>query len=399
MWRGFVAAALLLSGVVGGAARADDAHFRVLYSFQGGPDGGYPQGGLLYDRGRLYGTTLSGGDRRNAGTVFAVDPVTGTETTLHAFKPWNMDGSYPQGSLIRFGNRLYGTTTQGGIGGAGTIYSINPETGTERVLHRFNPASGDGAQPWTGLTQVGDKLYGPASGGGANGRGALFSFDPATETEAVIYSFSATGKLAFPTGRLLNLGGTLFGTLPGNPFVATDLGAIYAYKLETGGLSARHVFNGPDGARPWSGLVTTLPASGGADVCGLLGPVKACGRLYGTTTDGGDNGMGAVIALDVRTGKERVLYSFKGGTDGANPVGGLVSLKGQLYGTTTNGGAGFGTVFQVDPDTGAETVLHSFNGDDGAQPYAGLTAARGSLYGTTFFGGAFGPGTVFAYTP
>src|SRR5882724_10153447 len=98
-----------------------------------------------------------------------------------------------------------------------------------------------------------------------------------------------------------------------------------------------------------------------------------------------------------------VLYSFKGGTDGANPYGSLVGdSAGNLYGTTLYGGtSGFGTVFKLDT-TGAETVLHSFTGvPDGRNPYAGLVRdAAGNLYGTTYYGGAsnncfWGCGTVF----
>ena len=108
-----------------------------------------------------------------------------------------------------------------------------------------------------------------------------------------------------------------------------------------------------------------------------------------------------------KTGKETVLYSFAGGSDGENPVAGLVwDAKGNLYGITSLGGAsGYGTVFKLDK-AGKETVLHSFTGPagDGAEPMAGLTRdAKGNLYGTTVYGGSGtcknggldGCGTVF----
>jgi uncharacterized repeat protein (TIGR03803 family) len=51
-----------------------------------------------------------------------------------------------------------------------------------------------------------------------------------------------------------------------------------------------------------------------------------------------------------RTGKETVLYSFTGGTDGASPDAGLLrDSAGDLYGTTVDGGSsGCGTVFKLD---------------------------------------------------
>lgn len=90
-----------------------------------------------------------------------------------------------------------------------------------------------------------------------------------------------------------------------------------------------------------------------------------------------------------------VIYSFKGGADGANPRASLRDVKGTLYGTTYEGGgtecqnsAGCGTVFSITP-SGTETVLHAFGGTpDGANPAASLADVNGTLYGTTNGGGA-----------
>src|ERR1017187_6672638 len=125
----------------------------------------------------------------------------------------------------------------------------------------------------------------------------------------------------------------------------------------------------------------------------------AQGNLYGTTSVGGGStncspyGCGTVFEVDT-TGNETVLHSFtRTGGDGAYPYAGLVrDAQGNLYGTTYEGGdpaCNCGTVFKVDT-TGKETVLHSFTGTggDGAYPYAGLVQdAQGNLYGTTNNGG------------
>jgi len=60
-----------------------------------------------------------------------------------------------------------------------------------------------------------------------------------------------------------------------------------------------------------------------------------------------------------------VLYTFTGGADGGNPVGGLIrDEKGNLYGTTCCGGTyGAGTVFVLDK-AGKETVLYRAGGPD-----------------------------------
>lgn len=107
-----------------------------------------------------------------------------------------------------------------------------------------------------------------------------------------------------------------------------------------------------------------------------------------------------------------VLYSFKGGTDGASPSGRLVAdHKGNLYGTAAQGGIsssnlpnGAGVVFKIDP-SGNETVLYSFSGGaDGGTPINGVTIDEaGYLYGTTWYGGVAsgtnGAGVLYKISP
>jgi uncharacterized repeat protein (TIGR03803 family) len=107
-----------------------------------------------------------------------------------------------------------------------------------------------------------------------------------------------------------------------------------------------------------------------------------------------------VFKLDV-TGKEAVLYSFTGGTDGNYPGAAVVrDAAGSLYGTTVIGGASNkGVIFKLDSG-GTFTVLHSFTGGvDGAYPSSLVRDARGILYGIAAQGGTFNGGTVFKITP
>ena len=58
---------------------------------------------------------------------------------------------------------------------------------------------------------------------------------------------------------------------------------------------------------------------------------------------------GTVFSITT-AGKEKVLHSFGGGTDGVGPFAGLIDVKGTLYGTTEQGGAYFyGAVFALTP--------------------------------------------------
>jgi uncharacterized repeat protein (TIGR03803 family) len=134
----------------------------------------------------------------------------------------------------------------------------------------------------------------------------------------------------------------------------------------------------------------------------------AAGNLYGTTAKGGVSHDGVVFKLTLNADgswTESVLHSFTG-ADGANPHAGLIfDAAGNLYGTTSNGGtSNAGTVFKLTPNSDGswkESVLHSFTGADGASPQAGLIFdAAENLYGTTNAGGdpTCGCGVVFKLT-
>jgi uncharacterized repeat protein (TIGR03803 family) len=184
-------------------------------------------------------------------------------------------------------------------------------------------------------------------------------------------------------------------------------GMLYGTTSQGGGKGRGAVFQ----ITP-AGTLTLLHAfAGGAD--GAVPRARLTnvgGKLYGTTSTGGEANDGTVF--DVTTsGKERVLYSFKGTpNDGANPAAGLIDVNGTLYGTTSLGGhacygyGSCGTVFKV-TTAGLETVLHTFaGGSDGALPYASLADVNGALYGTTTAGGrgcyyGAGCGIVFKITP
>jgi uncharacterized repeat protein (TIGR03803 family) len=137
--------------------------------------------------------------------------------------------------------------------------------------------------------------------------------------------------------------------------------------------------------------------SGGSDGANPKGGLTEFnGGLYGTTCGGGANGFGTVYSL---LGSESVLYAFKGGShDGACPVGNLVVFEGALYGVTQVGGENnAGTIFRVDA-SGNEKVLHSFVGAyDGKLP-TGLLVFHGALFGTAAEYGPNNRGTLFRIT-
>ena len=187
------------------------------------------------------------------------------------------------------------------------------------------------------------------------------------------------------------------GTTPLAPVVRDTKGNLYGtagnvFKLtQKGKETVLYTFTGEaDGGAPYGGLVR-----------------DSAGNLYGTTEYGGDlscdpsYGCGTVFKVDAK-GKETVLHSFKGGTDGMRPYAGLIrDTAGNLYGTTEFGGStkscsvsgwGCGTVFKL-TKTGKEIVLYTFaGGADSFMPEGGLVMdAKGNLYGTTYGGGTASP--------
>jgi len=152
------------------------------------------------------------------------------------------------------------------------------------------------------------------------------------------------------------------------------------------------------------------------------GKGNSCNAFYG-----GNCGTAFKLTPPKKKGgawKEKVLYSFPGGTqgqpngDGGQPNGALVfDSKGALYGTTTYGGNeagdcrggagsfGCGTLFKIKPPStkgGAwiEEVLHRFDIKDGVSPNGGLVIdGAGNVYGTTLHGPQSEFGLVFQLRP
>jgi uncharacterized repeat protein (TIGR03803 family) len=351
----------------------------VLYTFPGGSDGANPHAGLTSDgKGNLYGTTYSGGPAR-AGVVYQVD-ATGHETVLHRFKG-GADGKNPNAGVIRdSAGNLYGTTVYGGIG-YGVLYQVNA-AGNETVLHAFTGGT-DGAYPYAGVIRDSEgNLYGTASAGGPTNSGVVYKVDAAGD-ETVLYSFSGGPDGSGPqAGVIRDMAGNLYGTtVYGGSSNGGVVYELHANSLET----VLHSFTaGPDGANPYAGLIG-----------------DASGNLYGTTYFGGPSNAGVVYKVDVANKHETVLFSFAG-ANGANPEGGVTGdSAGNLYGTTVNGGAASaGVVYKLDT-AGQETLLYSFKGGtDGASPLAGLILdSAGNLYGTASMGGNSQTGVVFALDP
>jgi uncharacterized repeat protein (TIGR03803 family) len=391
----------------------------VLHTFLNQPDGETPFASLIDVNGTLYGITPNGGANGSFsyGTIYTLDPKTGAEKVVYSFcsQPNCADGQDPGAALFDVNGTLYGTTFYGGAVGGGTVYAFNPQTGAETVLYSFCAQQNcvDGVGPEASLINVNGTLYGTTAAGGTNGNkknnylgGTVFSLNLTTGTETVLHSFCSQQNCSDgqqPFAALINVKGTLYGTtfLGG----AEGGGTVFSLDPSTGAETVLYAFcsqqNCADGEAP-------------------QGIIESKGILYGTTQVGGNAGGGTVFAYDLKTGNETVVYGFcslTDCTDGLYPLDKLIDVQGTLYGTTVDGGTsnyencfniapGCGTVFAIEPATGTETVLYSLcpkkSCKSGANPLGGLIDVKGTLYGTTGQGGAkhfSGYGTVFALKP
>jgi len=317
--------------------------FEVLYSFASGTDGAAPAARVMPGpQGRLYGTASQGGG--GGGTVFDLgrskrDPR--KERSLYRFVG-SGNGYQPSSGDLAFdaNGGIYGTTTDGGAYGGGTVFRLTRSHGgwTETILHSFG-GIGDGTNPVAGVVFDGaGNLYGTTSAGGASGNGTVFEVTPSGSgwTENILHSFAAAADGSVPyAGLTFDGAGNLYGA-------ATDGGTngggtIFALTPSSGGWAFNVVYSVPG----W----------------GISGPfrtplVDANGDVFGTTHCDGAYSSGSVFEL-TRSGSVWTytsLHDFTGGSDGqyvfANPV---FDAHGNIYGTTQVGGSGYGVVWEVSP--------------------------------------------------
>lgn len=320
-------------------------------------------------------------------SVQAAEKQNSVYTVLYTFTG-GVDGGQPLAPLIRdSAGNLYGTAQSGGSFNFGVVFKVSP-TGQQTVLHHFT-GKADGGYPTAGLIQdAAGNLYGTTSGGGvrciASGTGCGVIFKlDPAGNETVLYRFTAGPDGAFPGGTLLRDNS---GTLYGTAAQGGIAGAC-------GGLGCGVVFEISATGQHRVLYTFTGGTDGGEPVGGVIR--DSAGNFYGTASLGGISGgcgigCGVVFKL-TPTGQESVLYTFQGGLDGGVPAAGLRrDQAGNLYGTTEyRGTSDWGVVFKLDP-SGNETVLHSFTGgSDGATPRSDLIRdSVGNIYGTTVQGGS-----------
>ena len=339
--------------------------FADLYSFTSANSSQRPAASLAQGRnGKLYGTTV--GDL-TYGSVFSITSR-GSFAELYAFDYTNGENPTAGLTLATDGN-FYGAALGGGSAKVGTLFKVSP-SGVITSLHSFS-GGGDGAYPLSAPVIASGAVFGTTAG---NLGATVYKY---TQSGAfnTIYQFDITTEITAPL--IQGSDGLLYGT---------------AY---TGGTSnCGSVFSLTTAGK----LVTTYSFPCGAGGSSPYGPLfqASDGSFYGTTEQGGASGNGTVFKM-TQAGQVSILYSFKGGSDGATPDAGLVqATDGMLYGAAIFGGASnFGTLYQIST-AGIYKSIYTFTGAKGQYPAALIQHTNGKLYGTANEGGANGLGAVYS---
>jgi uncharacterized repeat protein (TIGR03803 family) len=305
----------------------------LMNTFQGGSDGRKPPGNLIMDKtGALYGVTSQGG----GGTC--------EDKSCAYFR--QVAGSVPE---VQYNP------------GLGTIFRLKKALDRdwkEEVIYTFY-GSIDGEHPESSVQSSPDGgLYGTVAHGGPYGFGTVFKLMPSRSGagrwhKTMFYDFGAASDDGiYPIGPLHldnSTDGGLVGTTYGS-FGPDARGAVFKLTPHAGGLAR------------WHETIAHYFTGSGSFPLGGLNLDKATDTYYTTTSGGGEGacdlgGCGTVIALSppsVGSGvdwRSTVLHKFGSGKDGKHPVAGMVrDAAGNFYGTTSEGGTqGMGTVFMITP--------------------------------------------------
>jgi len=367
--------------------------------------------------GRLLGVDSNGGPL-GYGEIFVLTPdgLGGfAYTALYTFTG-DSHGKYPSSGLVR-GNDdlLYGTMSEGGSQGFGSVFRVDENGNLETVAEFSVPSAPNNLM----LANDGN-FYGITFLGGDSGAGSIFRMDTAG-TLTVLESFTLSAK---PVGNVVQgADGALYGSL--NDF-AVGLGAGQIFRLSLDGdLSIVHYFvvNGTTGENPVGvaigsdGNLYGVTSEGGlgygtifrVDGSGTLtslyqvmvgeGPLGrptngAGGTLFGSSEVGTH---GAVYQFDPAGGFEILATFSESGAEGYGVIDWLLASDGNHYGVAGQGGeTGLGSVMRFD-GVDLESV-HAVRAHEGWSPHTGLIdGGDGFLYGTTSTGDTYGLGGAFRF--
>ena len=269
----------------------------IIYTFD--PSQGQFFGSQLAmdDQGNLYGTLVYSQYTRG-GLVFELNLTKAViiPKILHGFgSATSADGKYPYGGVVldSKGN-LYGTTTEGGLYGEGTVFELSPNANgawSEKIIYNFNGP--ESQYPQTPMTIGPDgNLYGTAGQ-------TVFQLTQSNDgwIERTIFTFGqALADGSEPSALTFDASGNAYGTTVYGGGQCNTPGCGIVFELT------------PNGEGRWGEKVLhRFESAGDGSEANFSWPSpqpyidNSTGLIYGVTTHGGDmNGDGTIYSVESR---------------------------------------------------------------------------------------------------
>lgn len=351
------------------------AQFTKMFDLSGAETGCYPYMIALTGDGTwLYGTASNSG-LNGSGTIYKIK-YDGTDFTK-IFDFNDSIGSSPESGVYFDGTYLYGNCRSGGIYDFGTLYKIKPDGSDYQVLKDFD-GEGDGGIPRGHMYSDGTYLYGVCTQYGLYMGGILYKIKPDGSDFTILRSFGSGESGNTLYGGVISDGTYLYGMTVGGG--TAHLGV--AYKIKPDGTDYSEIINftdDPNGAWGYGSFV-----SDGT-------------YLYGITNNGGEDNRGTIFRVKPDGSDFLQLHDFAN-FDGAQPLGSLIIANDKLYGMAELGGTyGLGTMYQLEKDGTGFELLMEFDGPNGSLPFGTLFYDNGAIFGVTSEGGATGFGIIFRW--
>ncbi|MBK7885442.1 MAG: hypothetical protein IPJ81_17865 [Chitinophagaceae bacterium] len=416
------------NGIIAEYNPATGIHTKKADIFSTG--GRWPGSALAVCNGKLYGVTAEGGNA-SGGIIFEYDPVTNIITKKYDFIANDASGFLPRGALTVYNNKLFGMTEKGGADNVGVIFEFDPATDIYKKCdfvanttgnasfarlavydnklwgisyYLFNgPAGGtvfsyDPAvnvispkaalgtiglvsHGFIDLTVLNNKLYG-VGGGGANGFGAIFEFNPANNLVVNKFHFTnVTGKYEC---NLVALKNKLYGQTDkgGN----NDKGIIFSYDPVNNEYANKVIMSQNFGHLSLGSRLTLFN-----------------NKLYGWNKFGGANGQGCLFEYNP-VGNSYIKKTELGTSEVYYPKGKLLYYNNKIYGTASNT-LNFNPneksiIYEYDIATNLYTVKVTIPKEDGYfYEQGGVIMYNNKFYGVSSYGGANNDGVLFEYNP
>jgi uncharacterized repeat protein (TIGR03803 family) len=284
-----------------------------VYDFTGGTNGTYPSAAPIQGPdGYLYGTTYDGS---TAGTVYKVNPSSGTLVWTHPLPSGtkapliiaddgNFYGTYPYGGMT-----INGVAPSNDSGGG--VFRVTPD-GVVTGVYNINPLNtktndgyGDGGQPWGPVMQASDgELYGAVSGGGQYNGGTVYKVNLDGSGFTVMHNFQTADGTSPQGGLVQGVLGYFYG-------MCSDGGVAQGVEVAKGTLFALS-----PGGTNFLRLFTFYRASGASGIGPGSLPLSTPtlhtnGIIYGLTSTGGSSLSGSSTYGAYDDGGE--LFSYTNG--------------------------------------------------------------------------------------